>query len=61
MRTQSEVQGEIDAKMDSAEQDYDEFRKRMHDKEMELELELRDKIEALKEELNRLNQYRERT
>ena len=49
MRTQSEVQEEIDAKMDSAEQDYDEFKKRMHDKEMELELELRDKIEALKE------------
>lgn len=49
LRTHAEVNEELGEKRDSAEHDYEEFKRIMHDEEMKLELKLRDQIEALRE------------
>lgn len=47
-KNQEEVQEELNAKKDSAQQDYDQFRREMREKEAELEQKLQDQIQATK-------------
>ena len=47
-KNQSEVQEELNAKKDSAQQDYDQFRREMKEKEADLEQKLQDQIQATK-------------